>query len=122
MGDIVHSVMGGVAMVLLVLPLVVLTSAAVLAFAAPLGAAAGFAVRRWSPGGIGWRNFFSSYLSHQVRKKQRNLTGMDGDHGGVPYLSLFAPPPLFVQFEPEQHKILTPKHVSVGPGYKIRPD
>lgn len=127
MGDIVHGIVGGVAVVALFLPAVLLVGAGVLAFAAPVGAAAGFGVRRWSPSGIGWRAFFSAFLTYHIRRKQRSpavggAPGGAGARGGVVYLSLFAPPPLFVKFVPEQRKILTPKHVPVGAGYEPRPD
>jgi len=121
MGDITHGLLGSVAGVLLFLPAPALFGPGVLALAGPAGAAGGFAVRRWSPSNIGWRNFFSAFLTYHIRRKQRRA-GAVGGHGGVVYLSLFAPPPLFVRFVPRQRKLLTPRHVPVGPGYEPRPE
>jgi len=121
MGDIIHCCLGAGLLSVLVLPVAALTTSAVLAAAAPAGATAGFLVRRYSPGQIGWRNFFAAFLTHHIRRKHRQSTMVSDNQRGVVYLSLWAPPPVFVRIAEQRRRQLIAGHVPVSAGYKPRP-
>lgn len=123
MGDIVHSVLGAMVMVMVSLPLLLFFNPTVLLFFAPVGVLCGLLVRRWTPGDIGWRNYISAAVRYHIcRKKSRKACGGSKEHRGVKYINLWAPPPLFADMTSGERSVWMPQHIAVGENYELRPE
>lgn len=118
MGDIVHAAAGAATMLIITLPATLIFGGAMAMFALIIGAPAGILVNKWSPGKMGWRYFMAVFLRFHARR-----IAQPGKAKAVMYLGLYARPPRHARISSsEQRTMLTPRHVQVGPGYKIRPD
>lgn len=123
MGDIIHGICGALVLSIFATPVALIAGGIVLIPAAMLGIGGGLMVRRFSPGQTGWRNFFSAFLSHHLRRKQayKEETTPESQTGGVVYLSMWSSP-VFLRLSKAKRGVLISRHVPVGTGYKPRSD
>lgn len=116
--DIIYGASGigaGVLAGLLVTPLL---GARVLLFFGLCGMMGGLMIRRFSPGKVGWRNFFKAMILHQIKSKARD----DGPRGkgGTTYLSMWRPAPMFAM--ERKYWEYRPSSIIVGRNYSPRAD